>query len=293
MPPSSETLLITDTDMDGSCCAIAVLKAYPDADIEYESHKTVDDRVRSLVSGDGEGYKRVLVADMLPSDKELVKRLHAKFPEVRIFDHHEAQEYLNDLEGCRHDFEACSGLITTQELGLEEGYLKFAEVVDVWDRFQDKSETFPQAKRLTMLHNFIGQKAFVARGPKPNPQDEFEDRVMDRLEEAEEEQLEQALENLRVFVLPDGLVLAMLAGVNSPLLFSSPTVAQGIYSSKPEVDMVAVWHPNTGSVSLYSRHGGVDVSEIARHFGGGGHAGAAGFRPRADLIKLIARSLFL
>lgn len=286
-----KTLLITDSDMDGSCCAIMVLQRWPSADVEYESHKTVVDRVRRL-SENSEGYGRVLIADMLPDDEKLVRRLHADFPgEVRIFDHHETQEYLNELDGCRHDKGACSGLICAQELGVPEDHLAFAEIVDAWDRFQDGSDKFEDAKRLMMFHNFIGQESFVKRAAKAEL-DENERKIVEQLDRAEKQQIDESLENLRRFRDPEGQIFAMVIGVNSPLMFSSASIAHAIYESDNQIDYVAVWHPGSGSVSLYSRKGGFDVSEVARSRGGGGHAGAAGFAPDVDLSRLIARELF-
>jgi len=291
----TKTLLITDGDMDGSCCAIATQMAYPDTTVEYENHSTVSDRVRKLIDNP-EGYDQVVIADMLPSDEKLVRELHQKFPgQVRIFDHHETQDYLNDLEGCRHDKGACSGLICAQELvGPHDELTPFAETIDLYDRFQHDAPGFDDAQKLMRLHNWMGQPAFVERGAKASL-DDNEQSIVGNIERAEQGLIDESLKALRKFRDKDGHVFALLIGINSPIMHSSTNVAHAIYASDDSVDYVAVWHPNgarAGSVSLYSRDGGLDVSELARNRGGGGHQGAAGFKPTADLGKLIAKNLF-
>jgi nanoRNase/pAp phosphatase (c-di-AMP/oligoRNAs hydrolase) len=46
-----------------------------------------------------------------------------------------------------------------------------------------------------------------------------------------------------------------------------------------DVDICCQYYHNGDvfTISLYSKKGGVDVSAICKSFGGGGHAGAAGF----------------
>ena len=107
--------------------------------------------------------------------------------------------------------------------------------------------------------------------------------------------IDSALENLRLFKDKDGRRFALAIGVNSPIMHVSSNLASAVYASDDSIDYVAVWHPGggrEGTTSLYSRKGGFDVSVVARAQGGGGHAGAAGYKPDIDLNKLVARALF-
>lgn len=293
---SSPTLLLTDSDMDGSCCIMAVQEAFPGATIEVSSHDVIEDRAKGLLN-DPEGYDRVIFADMLPGDEELVRELHSGFDgDVHAFDHHEHQEYLNELDGCRHDFDACSGLIATQELlGDDHPLHAFAKTVDLWDRMVEDGDGFDDARRLSMLHNFIGQSEFVDRGPIIEL-DDNEEHILKCLERAEKEQVDHALANMRRFKDSDGNQFVMAIGLNNPLMHSSTNVARAIYHADDRVDYVACWHPSAGSrsgaVSLYSRHGGFNCAEVAKSRGGGGHQGAAGFQPEDDLYKVVAKYLF-
>jgi oligoribonuclease NrnB/cAMP/cGMP phosphodiesterase (DHH superfamily) len=265
-----------------------VQEAYPNAEVEFENHETVEARVGEIADNGLGNYDFLIVADMLPNDESLVRRLHEALPDgaVRIFDHHQNQEYLNDLEGCTHDFNRCSGLITAHEMKVDGDLLDFAQLVDVWDRYLDGHEDFDYAFDLNLLHKFIGQQAFVSRGAR-TVFDEIDEAIISGMRRKIESQSKAALDNLRKFRDQEGRVFAFAVG------FESPAVAHEVYENNRDVDYVAVWEPHYGSMSMYSRKGtGTDVSEIARSMGGGGHENASGFSPAPDLVKLLASAVF-
>ena len=64
--------------------------------------------------------------------------------------------------------------------------------------------------------------------------------------------------------------------VNAPHFFASQ---MGNFLCKEKPPLVIVWHWSEGKIAVSLRSdGSVDVSEIAKKYGGGGHKGAAGFR---------------
>jgi oligoribonuclease NrnB/cAMP/cGMP phosphodiesterase (DHH superfamily) len=265
-----------------------VKAVYPDAEVEFENHDTVGARVAEIADAGLGDYAFLVIADMLPNDETLVRRLHKALPvgAVRIFDHHQNQEYLNELGGCTHDFERCSGLITAHEMKVDDNLLDFAELVDVWDRYQDGHEEFDWAFDLNLLHKFIGQKAFIERGARILF-DEIDEAIISGMRRKIDSQSKTALESLRKFRDREGRVFAFAVG------FESPAVSHEIYENHRDIDYVAVWEPHHGSMSMYSRKGtGTNVSEIARSLGGGGHENASGFSPKSDLVKLLASAVF-
>ena len=66
---------------------------------------------------------------------------------------------------------------------------------------------------------------------------------------------------------------------------SSPLIANEALERNPDLDLCAVVSNN--QVSLYSNKENVNVCDIAKIFGGGGHASAAGFT-----IPYISASVF-
>ena len=57
-----------------------------------------------------------------------------------------------------------------------------------------------------------------------------------------------------------------------------------------EVSALLKQEPDKVSVNLRSRNH-IDVSAIAQHFGGGGHARAAGFKVSGKPVQLVAEEL--
>lgn len=75
--------------------------------------------------------------------------------------------------------------------------------------------------------------------------------------------------------------------VNSGMLQSE--IGHHLLEKHPDAPFVAVWFmdgKNKFNYSLRARTGGFDVSQVAKVFGGGGHAAAAGFRFRELLTTL-------
>lgn len=63
------------------------------------------------------------------------------------------------------------------------------------------------------------------------------------------------------------------------------------YMEHPHTNFVAIYEDKPDSedyvISLRARKGGVDVSEVAKFFGGGGHASAAGFKIKKEVWDAI------
>jgi oligoribonuclease NrnB/cAMP/cGMP phosphodiesterase (DHH superfamily) len=280
-------LLITHNDTDGSSCAMMVASLYPEALCEYHDYNSIDASLQDIVdNGLPEECDGFIMADIASNDEALTKGVAEAvaaqgFP-AHIFDHHEGREYLNEMEGCKHDPNACGALITARELGADDDHLAFAELVDIWDRFQDDHDDFDHAWHLTLLHNFIGQDEFVARGPEQDF-DEVDDFIVGRCLDQHEKNVQRAQEQQLRFKDASGSVFCFVIGVDA-------RVAHELYSDD-EIDYVMTWKPEAGTVSLYSQEGKSDVSEIAKSRGGGGHVNAAGYPVDGGLIKKITSLL--
>jgi len=61
-------------------------------------------------------------------------------------------------------------------------------------------------------------------------------------------------------------------------MFGSSQLFESVYDPDMHDAMLAFGYRNHGwVVTLYTTHAGVDVSRVAKKYGGGGHAQAAGF----------------
>lgn len=89
-----------------------------------------------------------------------------------------------------------------------------------------------------------------------------------------------------VDVLKRSAVRAVIGGVDVPVVNAPPQFASEVAGELAEGEPFAAcyWnHPRGTTYSLRSRKGGMDVSEIAKLYGGGGHRAAAGFTVDAPL----------
>lgn len=84
---------------------------------------------------------------------------------------------------------------------------------------------------------------------------------------------------------------------HSALVINTPKLGSDQFGPDVKEDLMICWHYNGKQYrfGLYSKPGGVDVSEIARQMGGGGHPGAAGayvdqisFELQTDLLGSLA-----
>ena len=76
--------------------------------------------------------------------------------------------------------------------------------------------------------------------------------------------------------------------VNAPIQFASDVAGE---LAEGEPFAACYWiHPRGTTYSLRSRKGGMDVSEIAKLYGGGGHREAAGFTVDAPLTRISHRA---
>lgn len=102
-----------------------------------------------------------------------------------------------------------------------------------------------------------------------------------RMLKFKEQEAEHYVRNGKLHFLQQGEKLYEFLSVQAPYRAVSLTGTVG-YNKYPLADFVAIYEDKPESedyvISLRSRKGGADVSEVARFYGGGGHAGAAGFK---------------
>lgn len=84
-----------------------------------------------------------------------------------------------------------------------------------------------------------------------------------------------------------------IAGVNVPAVNSSmlqSEIGEGLNLAYPNAYFAAIWFMpdlNTQVWSLRTKHKHIDVSTVAKLFGGGGHPGAAGFTVTPNIITQV------
>lgn len=278
----AEPLLITHTDMDGSCCAICFIELYPSALVLYTDYDKIEVVLQTVLDTNPKGL--VVVADISGS-RELMEALFARrgSERIRFFDHHKEKEYLNSFVGSRHALDKCAGLILAEELVCPPHCIDFAEVVDCYDRWITTDPNWTLARDLNRLHKFIGQKRFVERGAELLPTRE-EDDLIEILTERDKLEISQWKEMAHTYLDGEGTCFLFMVGVPG-------SVVNAVLTSHPCAKYGVVWNAPLDTLTFYSTDQGPDVQQMAKRFGGGGHRNAAGCLLKVEQLTAAVQAL--
>ena len=247
---------------DGAVAAWVAQHRYPNAELVPVAYQ----RPPPDVSG-----RHVLIVDF-SYPRETLLAMHAKAASLRVLDHHKtAAEDLQGLDFCVFDMSRSGAGITWDVLfdGAPRPWLvDYTEDRDIW-RWRLPDSKMVNAYLQTVGHDMAALSRVVADGL-----DVARDRG--RVAEAVRRDYINATKRTAYrafFAGEDGVALCVNAGgwANSEVL--------GELATESEAGYAFAWaecSDGTYAYSLRSR-AGVDVSAIAKRFGGGGHAQAAGF----------------
>jgi len=270
-------ILVTHNDFDGVTCAVLFKAAWPDGQVYFDDYKTVNNRLRELVLHNPDA--ELFITDISPeNDPELINQLtiHGK---VLLFDHHKTALPLAENDWATVDTSMCGAMLFFNWLNKQFpegkelrkfGYLVWhANDYDLWNHIS------PLSKDINKLLTIYGRDKFIKRFleyPCPEPFQPGEELLLVLEKEREDRYIQEVFNR-------SGKVHRDSSGRVFALVFAEQYTSQlGHYIlDKHPVDYVVIVNFLNGTVSLRSNQGGVDVSEIAKQHGGGGHPTAAGF----------------
>ncbi len=252
---------------DGFGAAFAAWKLYGDQ-AEYRGVSHGDPPPD--VSG-----RQVLICDFA-YDRETTLKLAQRAAELTVLDHHRsAQAEIGDLPFCIFDMERSGAVMAWQHLHRDPApvLLQYVQDRDLWRNAMPDSEEVSAALRARDFdfHTWDSIEIDQLRG---------EGRALLAYQR-------RTVERVAAHASPVEIAGVAVPTVNSPVLQSElgDRLAQGH-------PFAAVWWQGAGEVarwSLRSTAEGMDVSEIAARYGGGGHRTAAGFKgmpPRDGRLPL-------
>jgi len=276
-------ILIHHDDLDGRCAAAVVLRAYPRAEpIEMNYEQPIPwDRLEG---------QDVWIVDFCLQPFAKMERLQKLAKSITWIDHHKSAIDAAQLV----DF-LCNGVQEEGRAGCELAWsfcfprLTMPRAVtllgrfDVWDHADPEVVPFqfgmlaarndPSSSLWTILLNDEGFAVakIVANGRVVRAYQESVDK-----ETAKSHAFGVDFEGLRA--------LAMNVAGRGALIFES------IFDPDHHDIMIRfAWFNGSWTVSLYSYDGGVDVGDLCKKHGGGGHPGAGGFQCKKLPFKLPAR----
>ena len=276
-------LQFTHGDLDGAACAVAAARTFADVerDVRFcqygDGDDSIDAAVREVLQQESTEKRFLLITDICPSKDvcDEIDRVKDTFEGVLLVDHHETNAWALDYSWTKIDVDnlMCGARLLLEGSTVpDELLLDFVYAVDAYDRWQLQSEHRARGEALNRLYWFLGPDRFV-REFEANPgadRDTWLSKVAPVLRDQENHNVSKLSAQFKKD--SDGRKIGFL--VTSENVSKAGNVFLTRY---PELEYVVVAVPRSNVISLRSRDDGVNVADIAKEHGGGGHAAAAGF----------------
>lgn len=285
--------LFTHTDLDGLGCAIiAKLVFWNNVDIEYCSYNTINDKIKKSLSKEKDNTDYIFVTDISVND-EVAKALEER-GNVLLLDHHSTALPLNSYSWCNVNLTNEDGKKTSgtemfyswlkengslgNELEKKESLKKFVELVRLFDTWEwnEIGEEGKICKQVNDLLYVYGRKKFISWCIAQINDDVFPKLYADDLLVLDIRQTEK--ENY-IESKNQQLQKVNLCGKRCGLIFAENYISElgnELAERHKELDFIAIVNLGSRKICFRTNKENVDVAEIAKHFGGGGHPKASG-----------------
>lgn len=285
--------LITHSDLDGIGCEILFKYIHGDkVEVTIAETYNVNEIVESALDDlENKKYTKLFITDLSVNEK-LAKRINDNDMDVTLLDHHPSAEFLNKYKFANVIIESVRGKECGTRL-LASHYceylqhasfelVKFIELVRQYDTWEWKEKyNNIDAKKLNDLLYILGREKFVNLILQKlcNNEDLFDETINLVLELKQNE-----IDNY-INTKEKGLIIKNVLGYTVGIIICdmySSELGNVLSERHPELDFIAIIKQN--SVGLRCVKDKINLTEIAKHFNGGGHKKASGFP--MDKIKL-------
>lgn len=293
---------LSHTDADGVGCVVASMHIYGknNVDAEYCTYKDVNSKVKDfLESEDADTYDKIFITDISVNEEvaELIQKSNLR-QKIQLIDHHVTAEGLNkydwasvnDMKTFRFNhkdttYEKSCGTYNffIEEIFSNASYIpnyyylkEFCNIIRKYDcwLWKDLNEELP--KKYNNLLYIMGRDAFIdTMLDKIKKQDLSLNKTENLLLEIEENNTKHKIKakNKR-------MTTKNILGYNAGIVFAESHISEigsKLLELNPEIDFIAIINIDTEVISYRTtKDRNVNVSEIAKYFGGGGHAQASG-----------------
>lgn len=282
--------LFTHTDLDGIGCAVLAKFAFGNGvDIEYCNYDDIDSKVEEYFDS---GVEYDCHITDISINEELAYKINDGDKNFQLLDHHATALNLNKFWWCNVKVENEDGIKTSgTELYyhylMDKGYLNESDVLDRfvelvrnydtwrWTTLGDEGVICKQVNDLLFIY---GRNKFIDWCLAELHFDTFP-----RLEYADKLVLEIEQNNIDSYVKKknEQLLIMPLCGKTCGVVFAEKYFSElgnRLCQMRPEIDFVAMIDMS-GTVSYRTIKDDIDLGkDVAKLFGGGGHAKAAGSR---------------
>ncbi len=298
--------LLSHTDLDGVGCGILARLAFGDQiKIRYNSIASLNREVEWFLENE-EKNTHLIITD-LSVNEENEKRLEEFYQtggKVQLLDHHKTALHFNKYEWGHVIVEDDEGnlasgtslfyeyLIENELIKTSDAVNEFVELVRQYDTWEWEKNNNQEAHRLNALFFLISIDEFeekMVNRLQNNDHfffDEFEQKILDM----EEDKVERYIRRKRRELVQTS-VDEYLAGIVYAESYHSE-LGNELGKEYPHLDYIAMLNMGGKRISLRTIHDHVDVSEVAGHYGGGGHAKAAGCSLTNEAYKQFVTNTF-
>lgn len=299
--------LFTHNDLDGVGCAVVATHAYgKDVDITYCNYGDKPDGINTLMEKflsehKYNDYSAILITDMSvsPEHAEVLNDLFINHEvTVRLLDHHATAEWLNkyewaNVETSRGDHLMCGTSLLFDYIWSEDKefleshpYLpEFVDLVESYDTWRWEKEENIMAKYLNDYLRLYGIKKFITRmlfcfnyHSKKDAItliDNYDLEILQTLDKRLYDYIDELTKI--VYITPVNIGgITYKTGVIITADQNVSVIGNVLCKKYPEADFFTIVTPNSSMISFRTIHDHINVGEIAKRLGGGGHAKASG-----------------
>jgi len=319
MTTYAKNLLITDSDLDGIGCAVLMEIFFKSKYIQFCNPTNIDEFIIKIFQNqDIHKYENVFITDLSVSEINAkcldMHNINSEREKTKLYDHHKTAEWLNDyswanvnvtIDGIRPTCgtrifwdmiwnNKIDGIIEHDDLVMQKCH-RFVELVRLYDTFEWKNDSVLGSDALDLNYlfkvydrdEFINKMVSTILDPIQTSILSQEDRgIIKCVHMKKDKYFKNKMKRIQLVKYEDYTVAVLYAEEYVSEL------GNHICETNDNIDFAALILVDEEQVSLRSTKDDVDVSEIARKFGGGGHKHAAGYPMKGKFNNHILNCLF-
>lgn len=298
--------LFTHTDLDGVSCEILGKIAFEeDINVVRCNYGDINAKVEEFINGDEE-YDKLFITD-ISVNKEIADKLLSVSDKVILLDHHKTALWLNEYPYALVQVEdeavgkMCGAYLFYEYLKKNykefddtpalKLFIDYVRMYDTWEWKEKYDNIIP--KRLNDLMYMDGPNEFVDKMIYRLGNNLFilDDTDLMKL------QIEQTYINSYIAQKNETLIVndSLFPEHTVGIVFADKYISElgnKLCELHPELDFVVLINMSTLTVSYRTVKDDLDLSDIAKGFGGGGHPKASGSRFNALIVNDMLNNIF-
>lgn len=298
--------LFTHTDLDGVGCEILGKLAFgEDINIERCNYENINSNVKKFLK-DANKYDKIFITD-ISVNKEVADELNNISNKVVLLDHHKTALYLNEYSYAivQVEDETVGKLCGTYLFYeyLKKNYKEFNDIFalktfvdyvrmyDTWEWKDKYNNIIP--KRLNDLMYMDGVNEFIDKMiyRLGNNFPIFDDKDILKLDIEQKNIDSYVAQKNKTLIVNDNLFPGYTVGITFADKYISE-LGNKLCELHAELDFVLLINMNSLIVSYRTVKNDLDLSVIAKKYGGGGHPKASGSRFNISIIDNILSGIF-